>query len=80
MVLQHGSILCGSFHRKLVEYLNCNDDLRHSLSIELNERTTELQTILKEEIDYDKLKTCLMFGFELEWEVKFEQTVGTFLT
>ena len=80
VVLQHGSILCGSFHRKLVEYLNCNDDLRHSLSIELNERTTELQTILKEEIDYDKLKTCLMFGFELEWEVKFEQTVGTFLT
>ena len=74
VVLQHGSILCGSFHRKLVDYLNCNDDTRHSLSFELNDRTTELQTILNEEIDYDKLKTCLMFGFELEWGVKFENT------
>lgn len=72
VVLQHGSILCGPFHRKLVDYLNCDDDLRRSLSMELNERTTELQTILNEEIDYDKLKTCLMFGLELEWQIKFD--------
>ena len=72
VVLQHGSILCGPFHQKLVDYLKCDDETRHKLSVELTERTTELKSILNEEIDYDKLKTCLMFGFELEWNIKFE--------
>ncbi len=80
VVLQHGSILCGPFHRKLVDYLNCDNETRRQLSIELYERTTELKSILNEEIDYDKLKTCLMFGFELEWGVKFESTVSTIPT
>ncbi len=72
VVLQHGSILCGTFHRKLVDYLNCDDETRRTLSFDLTEKTTELQTILNEEIDYNKLKTCLIFGFELEWKIKFE--------
>ncbi len=80
VVLQHGSILCGPFHQKLVDYLNCDDKTRRNLAIELNERTTELQSILNEEIDYDKLRTCLVIGFELEWGVKFESTVGTIST
>lgn len=80
IVLQHGSILCGPFHRKLVDYLNCDDETRRLLSVELNERTTELQSILNEKIDYDKLKTCLMFGFELEWEIKFEHPHSQVLT
>ncbi|MFA7227951.1 MAG: hypothetical protein WC061_02865 [Melioribacteraceae bacterium] len=75
-VLQHGSILCGTFHRKLTEYLLCNEVSRGHLSAELNERTTELQSILNEEIDYEKLKTCLMFGFELEWEMKFDKAAS----
>jgi lipoyl(octanoyl) transferase len=75
IVLQHGSILCGTFHRKLVDYIVCNDETRRNLSFELNDKTTELQTILNEEIDYDKLKTCLIFGFELEWNIKFETSV-----
>lgn len=80
VVLQHGSILCGQFHQKLVDYLNCDNEIRRQLSTELNERTTELQSILKEEIDYDKLKTCLMIGFELEWGVKFDNTHSQFCT
>jgi lipoate-protein ligase A len=78
VVLQHGSILCGPFHRKLVDYLNCDDEARSTLSIELNDKTTELQSILNEEINYDKLKTCLMFGFELEWEIKFDRSLQNF--
>lgn len=73
IVLQHGSILCGAFHRKLVDYLNCSDETKNALSIELNDKTTGLQSILNEDIDYEKLKTCLMFGFELEWQIKFDR-------
>lgn len=75
VVLQHGSILCGSFHRKLVDYLQTDDETRNILTSELNDKTTELQTILNEEIDYDKLKTCLKIGFELEWKIRFENTL-----
>jgi len=72
IILQHGSILCGPFHKKLVDYLNSDQETKNTLSAELNNKTTELSTILNEEIDYQKLNTCLMVGFELEWQIKFE--------
>ncbi len=73
VILQHGSILCGPFHRQLVEFLKVDEETHNILSEELTARTTELQTILNEEINYDKLKVCLKTGFELEWEINFEQ-------
>ncbi|MFA5805884.1 MAG: hypothetical protein WC879_14700 [Melioribacteraceae bacterium] len=72
VILQHGSILCGPFHKKLVDYINSDELTKNALSLELNTKTTELGTILNEEIDYQKLKTCLIVGFELEWQIKFE--------
>ncbi len=78
VILQHGSILCGPFHKKLVDYINSDEVTKNILSTELNTKTTELGTILNEEIDYHKLKTCLIVGFELEWQIKFEQPVETF--
>jgi len=72
IILQHGSILCGPFHKKLVDYINSDEVTKNALSLELNSKTTELGTILNEEIDYQKLKTCLIVGFELEWQIKFE--------
>jgi lipoyl(octanoyl) transferase len=72
VVLQHGSILCGTYHRELAGYLKCDDETSRALSTELNDKTTEIESILNEKIDYDKLKMCLKFGFELEWNVKFE--------
>jgi len=75
VILQHGSILCGPFHKKLVDYINSDVITKNELSSELNNKTTELGTILNEEIDYQKLKTCLLVGFELEWQIKFEPAV-----
>lgn len=74
IVLQHGSILCGTFHKKLVDYINSDEVTKNALTSELNTKTTELGTILNEDIDYQKLKTCLIAGFELEWRVKFEKS------
>lgn len=72
VVLQHGSILCGPFHKKLFDYINSDEVTKNALSSELKTKTTELGTILNEEIDYQKLKTCLIAGFELEWQIKFD--------
>jgi len=80
VILQHGSILCEPFHKKLVDYINSDEETKNALSLELNNKTTELGTILNEEIDYQKLKTCLMVGFELEWQIKFEPAAERILT
>ncbi len=75
IILQHGSILCGTLHRNLPEYLNTDDRIKEQLRLDLTKRTTELETILVEKIDYARLKTCLMIGFELEWQIRFEKSV-----
>jgi lipoate-protein ligase A len=55
VILQHGSILVGTFHRKLPEYLNVGTNLIEKLKIELAEKTIELETILQTKVDYQKL-------------------------
>lgn len=70
-ILQHGSILCGTFHRKLVDFLRTDDILKQKLASELSEKTIEIQTILDENVNYDELKICLVEGFREVWDVNF---------
>lgn len=70
-ILQHGSILCGTYHQRLADYLNVDSESKDFLKIELREKTTEIETIINEPVDYDHLKKCLIQGFEMEWEIKF---------
>jgi len=72
VVLQHGSILVGKFHRKLPEYLSDKSNL-NILVHEMEEKTTEIETILNKSVDYDLLAEALIGGFENEWNVKFEE-------
>ena len=74
VILQHGSILCGIKHRELSDYLNLDAMTIDQLRIDLTEKTTEIETILGEKTDYEKLKTCLIIGFELEWQIRFEKS------
>jgi lipoate-protein ligase A len=71
VILQHGSILCGTFHQKLTNYIKADDQTCLTLTSELNNKTTELETILNKKTDYEKLKTCLKIGFELDWKMRF---------
>jgi lipoate-protein ligase A len=73
VVLQHGSILCGPAHRRLVDYLRIADpavldQVRH----EMAEKTVELSEILGTPPDVEKLAVCIRRGFELEWAISFE--------
>ncbi|MEW6653198.1 MAG: hypothetical protein AB1394_06985 [Bacteroidota bacterium] len=72
VILQHGSILCGAFHQKLACYLNTDSKSKELLRDELISRTTEIETILNEEVDYDKLKNCLAAGFEQELQIEWK--------
>ncbi len=71
IVLQHGSILCGTFHRKLPEYL-ADSDNRDELKRELSDKTIEIETILGEKTDYSRLRKNLKEGFMEEWNIIFE--------
>lgn len=70
VVLQHGSILCGTFHTKLADYLMTTDDNKKLLTQELKEKTTEIESILNKKTDYALLQKSLIQGFEDEWQIK----------
>jgi len=70
-VLQHGSILCGDFHKKIIDYLNLNSEIKEELKTEMNATTTELETILGAEIIYQSLSAAIKKGFEKHFNVEF---------
>ena len=75
-ILQHGSILCGDYHLKIVDYLNLNTENRISLKNEIHNTTTDLNSILNEEIDYYKLEDSLLAGFEEHFGAEFKKIDG----
>lgn len=71
-ILQHGSILCGDYHLKIVDYLNLASGNIISLKDDINKTTTDLQSILYEKINYNRLENALLKGFEEHFNVMFE--------
>ncbi|MEW6506597.1 MAG: hypothetical protein AB1432_02500 [Bacteroidota bacterium] len=71
IILQHGSILCGKFHRNLVKYINSDEDTIRTLEMEINQKTIEIETILNETLNYEHLEDSLVKGFENHWQIKF---------
>jgi lipoate-protein ligase A len=73
IVLQHGSILCGPAHRRLVDYLRIADPaVRNQIRNEMAEKTVDLCEILGTLPDAGKLAACIRRGFELEWGISFD--------
>ncbi len=71
VVLQHGSILCGTYHLKLTDYLNLERQRVEEISDELNNTTTDLMTILQKEIDITALSDSIKKGFESHFQTSF---------
>ncbi len=63
VVLQHGSILCGNYHLKVIDYLNFDEERKRILKNEIAETTIDLESILKKEINYEYLSECIIQGF-----------------
>ncbi|MBN1638964.1 MAG: hypothetical protein JW866_08355 [Ignavibacteriales bacterium] len=72
-ILQHGSILCGDFHKKIVNYLNLSEDVIEELKNELDNSTTDIEEIIGKKVDYDRLSKNIIEGFEKHWEIHFEE-------
>lgn len=76
VILQHGSILVGNYHRRLPEFINCSDAEKEQLISEMNRKTIELETILSERVDYDKLRDIIINTFFSELHSQDYQTTN----
>ena len=73
VVLQHGSILCGSFHKRITNYLKIDRDEKLKLLNELNGKTVEIDSILDQAVDYNKLEKSLLKGFEQHFNISVQK-------
>lgn len=71
VLLQHGSILCGNFHLRIVDYLNIEKEEIPAVSNKLISSTTDLFSILHEKIDYHRLIDSLLAGFRTQFAAEF---------
>jgi len=70
-LLQHGSILVGSYHKNIVKYLNVSSEKRNLIEKDTAAKTTEISTIIGREIEYELLTEAIINGFETVWGSKF---------
>jgi lipoate-protein ligase A len=70
IVLQHGSILLGSEHKQIVDFLNLpSEEQRVALKQELDEKTTELSTVLNRTVAFDEAADGILKGFQKAWSI-----------
>jgi lipoate-protein ligase A len=70
-VLQHGSILIGSAHLHLSEYLAMDARRADLLRADLERQTTTLNDILGRTVVYQEVRDVLRQGFEEQWGLRF---------
>jgi lipoate-protein ligase A len=75
IILQHGSILCGAFHKRIIDYLDLHSEKVEEIKNEIDQTTTELETILGEKINYDQLVQAIKKGFENHFNTMFEEEI-----
>ncbi len=68
-ILQHGSILTGDFHKKIVDYLNLPEDKKLQVEKIIQSQTLTIKDITGEEVDFDKLKKSIIEGFKKEFAI-----------
>jgi len=75
VVLQHGSILLGPDHLRMVDFLkSLREDQRERLKTELRAKTIDLSSALGERVEYEDVVPVLKKGFEKTWNIKFDTT------
>lgn len=73
VVLQHGSILLGSEHKRIVDFLNLPSEKEYDeLRKELDEKTTDLSAVLNRTVKYDETANAILHGFRKTWSISPE--------
>jgi lipoate-protein ligase A len=77
-VLQHGSILIGSAHLHLSDYLAMDSQQANLLRKDLERQTTTLNDILGRTVVYEEVRDAVRQGFEKQWDLRFTQPAQEF--
>lgn len=73
VVLQHGSILLGPGHKRIVEFLRLSsEEQRNTLRYELEEKTIELRSILGRTVSFEETAEGILLGFKNAWGISPE--------
>jgi len=76
VVLQHGSILLGPDHKRIVDFLNLSSqEQREALRRELDEKTIELSSILQRRVVAEEIADVILWGFRKSWSISPEVLV-----
>ncbi len=74
VILQHGSLLLGPEHRRIIEFLAPHVcDSEEIISNTLSFCTTEVETILKRSVDFSEIATAIKKGFESSGNIIYEE-------
>ncbi len=77
VILQHGSILCGDFHKNIVDYLNIDINKKEEILNEISETTIDLKTALNYPVEYNKLANAVIKGFENHFNIRIQEDFNT---
>ena len=70
-VLQHGSLLLDGSHLGLADLLRIDDaDRRRSLRRKLEQKTTDLGSILGRPVEFSEVADAMARGFERAWSAR----------
>jgi lipoate-protein ligase A len=72
VVLQHGSILLGEDHQRMVDFLRgLEGDQRDQIRTELRQKTVDLSSALGRKVRFEEVVPVLRWGFEKSWGIEF---------
>lgn len=75
VILQHGSLLLGPAHRRIVNFLSpAAFAMRDEIERHLLNRTVELRTILGRDVTFEETAGCIRRGFERACGITFEES------
>jgi lipoate-protein ligase A len=70
VVLQHGSILLGSGHKRIADFLRVSsEEQRNALRHTLDEKTIDLSNILLRFVSFEEAAEAILFGFTSAWGI-----------
>ena len=72
IVLQHGSILIGTHHKNIVNYLNISGDERTKMVQEIEAKTVCLNEITGRQVSYEETAKAVFDGFKNTFNIDFK--------
>ena len=71
IVLQHGSVLIGTHHKSIVNYLIAGDNEKQVMLKEINEKTACLREIMNSPVTYEETAAAIFKGFVNTYNIRF---------